>query len=455
MYDYIIVGAGSAGCVLASRLSEDPQTSVLLLEAGGPDEAQEIHIPVAFSKLFQSPLDWNYTTEEEPNLKNRKLYWPRGKVLGGSGSINAMIYIRGNHYDYDHWQELGNQGWSYTDVLPYFKKAENQERGESEYHGTGGPLNVTDRVKNNPLSHAFIEAGKEMSLPENPDFSGESQDGVGVYQVTQRQGRRHSAAVAYLHPALGRPNLTVLTQAHATRVLFEGKRAVGVAYIKDGQPQEIRANKEVILSGGTVNSPQLLLLSGVGPASTLKALGIDVIADLPGVGENLQDHPFVSVCFSSNQPISLANAESVENFQEYMTSQTGPLASNIAEVGGFVKTRPELPEPDLQFHFAPIYYINHGFTMPEGHGFTIGPTLVTPKSRGSVKLHSNDPMQHPAITGNYLADPEDLRVMIEGIKLCRQLADTRAFAELRDQEILPGSQVQSDADLESYIRENL
>lgn len=452
MYDYVIVGAGSAGCVLANRLTEDPQTSVLLLEAGGPDDAQEIHIPLAFSKLFQSALDWTYYTEQEPQLLNRKLYWPRGKMLGGSSSINAMIYIRGNRYDYAHWSELGNTGWSYDEVLPYFKKAENAERGPSEYHGVGGPLNVMERPHTSTLSHAFVQAGVELGYPANDDFNGPSQEGFGLYQVTQKLGRRHSAAVGYLHPALSRPNLTLHTQALTTRLLFAGSRAVGVAYLKDGVEQEVRVNKEVILSGGSVNSPQLLLLSGVGPADQLRSLGIPVVADLPGVGENLQDHLFVSVCYTSTQPVSLYGAETMENLQEYMQFQRGPLTSNVAESGAFLKTSPDRPEPDLQYHFAPVAYINHGFTAPESHGYTLGPTLVTPRSRGRLTLHSTDPSQHPAIFANYLSDEADMRVLVEGVKLARRLANTKAFAPFHEVETLPGPQAQSDDDIIAYIR---
>ncbi len=452
MYDYVIVGAGSAGCVLANRLTEDSQTTVLLLEAGGPDDAQEIHIPVAFSKLFQSVHDWTYYTEPEPQLLNRKLYWPRGKVLGGSSSINAMIYIRGNRYDYDHWSELGNHGWSYDEVLPYFKKAENADLGPSEYHGSGGPLNVMERPHTGPLSHAFVHAGVELGYPANDDFNGPSQEGFGVYQVTQKTGRRHSAAVGYLHPAISRPNLTVETYALTTRVLFDGSRAVGVAYLKDGVEQEVRVNKEVILSGGAINSPQLLLLSGVGPADQLRALNIPVVADLPGVGENLQDHLFVSVCCASTQPISLYGVETMENLQEYMEFQRGPLTSNVAESGAFLKISPDQPEPDLQYHFAPIAYVNHGLTPPDSHGYTLGPTLVTPHSRGRITLHSADPSQHPAIFANYLSHDADMHVLVEGTKLARRLAHTKAFAPFHDVETLPGPQVQSDKDIIDYIR---
>jgi choline dehydrogenase len=452
MYDYVIVGAGSAGCVLANRLTEDPQTTVLLLEAGVPDDMQEIHIPVAFGKLFKTPLDWAYTTEEEPHLDHRTLYWPRGKMLGGSSSINAMIYIRGNRADYDHWRDLGNEGWGYDEVLPYFKKAENQERGASAYHGVGGPLNVMDRRYTNPLSLAFIEAGAELGYPHNNDFNGATQEGFGNYQVTQKQGRRHSASVGYLHPALSRPNLTVETQALATKILFEGTRAVGVAYLKDGTQQEARVKKEVILSGGAINSPQVLLLSGVGPADHLRAMGIGVVADVPGVGQHLQDHPAAMVCYACTQPITLASAETAENLNEYVEHQRGPLTSNVGETGAFLKIAPEAPEPDLQYHFAPVYYINHGFTVPEGHGFTIGPTLVRPQSSGHLELRSTDPTVYPAITANYLASEEDMRVLVEGVKLARRLGQSHAFDAFRGEEALPGPQVASDEEIAAFIR---
>src|SRR5271156_6060220 len=294
-YDYIIVGAGSAGCVLAARLTEDLRTRVLLLEAGGAGGAKEIRSPAAFSKLFKTGVDWNFATEPEPNLHNRRLYWPRGKVLGGSSAINAMIYIRGNRADYDSWRDLGNAGWGFAEVLPYFKKSENQERGASEYHGVGGPVNVADPRYVNPLTRAFLAAAEEIGIASNPDFNGAAQDGAALYQVTQKNGGRCGAADGFLQPARERSNLTVITGAHAARVLIEGMRAVGVAFLRDGAMEEARADGEVILDGGTVNSPQLLLLSGIGPADELKAAGIPAIHDLPGVGKNLQDHPMVSV----------------------------------------------------------------------------------------------------------------------------------------------------------------
>jgi len=452
MYDYVIVGAGSAGCVLANRLTEDPATTVLLIEAGGPDEAQEIHIPAAFSTLFKTPLDWAYETEEQAHLHNRRMYWPRGKVLGGSSSINAMVYIRGNRRDYDHWGELGNEGWSYSDVLPYFKKAENEERGASAYHGTGGPLNVSDHRTLNPLSRAFVEAGVEAGLPLTEDFNGAEQDGVGFYQVTQRQGLRHSAAVGYLHPVLGRPNLTLQTNALVTNVVFEGKRAVGVAYVHNGEKQQVTANKEVILSGGAINSPQLLLLSGVGPADQLKALGIAVVADLAGVGQNLQDHPAAAVLYSTKQPISLAHAMEPENLQNFVENKLGPLTSNVAEAGAFIRTQDGLPMPDLQYHFAPAYFLNHGFTVLEGDGYTIGPCMLHPRSRGYIALRSTDPTEAPIIQPNYFEDESDLQALVEGIKVARKIGETGAFASFRHEETYPGPQVQSDEEIADFIR---
>jgi len=453
MYDYVIVGAGSAGCVLANRLTEDPTTTVLLLEAGGPDEAQAIHIPAAFSALFKTPLDWAYETAEQPHLHSRRLYWPRGKVLGGSSSINAMVYIRGNRRDYDHWRALGNEGWGYSDVLPYFKKSENEERGASAYHGTGGPLNVTDQRTPNPLSYAFVEAGVEAGLALTNDFNGAEQDGVGFYQVTQRQGLRHSAAVGYVHPILSRPNFTLQTHTLVTNVLFEGTRAVGVAYIHNGEKQQVKANKEVLLSGGVINSPQLLMLSGIGPAQHLKALGLPIVADLPGVGQNLQDHPAVVVLYACTQPISLAHAQTPEHLQDFIDNKRGPLTSNVAEAGAFVRTQATLPLPDIQYHFTPVYYLRHGFIVPEGDGYTIAPCVLHPQSRGYIALHSTDPTQAPLIQPNYFADESDMQVLVEGVKMARKLGETRAFAPLRDVETHPGPQVQSDEEIAEYIRD--
>jgi choline dehydrogenase len=451
-YDYIIVGAGSAGCVLAARLTEDPHTRVLLLEAGGPARAREIAIPAAFSRLFKTSVDWNYSTEPEPQLHNRTLYWPRGKVLGGSSAINAMIYIRGNPLDFDDWERFGNPGWSFASVLPYFKKSENQERGPSQFHAIDGPLCVSDLRYINPLTRAFLAGAQEQGLPANPDFNAATQDGVGLYQVTQQNGRRHSASDAFLQPATRRPNLTVLTNAHASQILLDRQRAGGVAYILDAAPQQARATREVLLSAGAVNSPQLLLLSGIGPADELHRAGIAPLHHLPGVGKNLQDHPMVSVGYLCKQPVSLRDAASFPNFLRYLFTRRGPLASNVAEAGLFHRTRPDARVPDLQMLFGPAYYRNHGFDTHPEHCFGFGPTLITPESRGEILLRSNDPLAPPAIRPNYFCASNDLRVVVEGVKLSRAIAHSNAFAPYRGDELHPGPTARTDADLENFIR---
>jgi choline dehydrogenase len=454
-YDYIVVGAGSAGCVLAARLTEDRRTRVLLLEAGGAGGAKEIRIPAAFSKLFKTGVDWNYATEPEPHLRNRRLYWPRGKVLGGSTAINAMIYIRGNRADYDYWRELGNPGWGFAEVLPYFKKSENRERGASEYHGVGGPVNVADPRYVNPLTRAFLAAAGEIGIASNPDFNGEEQDGAALYQLTQKKGARCGAADGYLQPARERSNLTVVTGAHAARVLLEGKRAVGVAFLRDGAMQEARADGEVILAGGTVNSPQLLMLSGIGPADELKAARISAIQDLPGVGKNLQDHPMVSVGYLCTQKVSLDGAETLGNFLRWLVWKNGPLASNVAEAGLFLRTRVGLARPDLQLLFGPAYYRGHGLVRRKEHCFGFGPTLITPESRGEISLRSADPFDAPAIRANYLSTDADLRTMIAGVRLARRLAHAKAFDQFRGEELHPGAAQQSDSEIVEFLRDEL
>lgn len=449
MYDYIIVGAGSAGCVLANRLTEDPDVRVLLLEAGGPDDRPEIRMPIAFTKLFKTAYDWAYETQAQPQLKNRKIDWPRGKVLGGSSSINIMVYTRGSAYDYHQWSEGGNAGWSYADVLPYFKKAECQQDGGSSYHGATGPLHVADQRSPNILSRTFVEAGVEIGLPRNDDFNGETLEGVGLVQVTQKRGTRNSTADAYLRPALKRPNLTLHTDTLVQRIIFDDRRAVGVAYTRAGKEEQASAHQEVILCAGAINSPQLLLLSGVGPAEQLQALDLSVVAHLPGVGQNLQDHLLVPVCYTCSQPVSLAGAQSLKHFLNFVLFKKGPLTSNVGEAGAFYKTSQDLPAPDLEMAFTPLSFLD-----PTHHGYTFGPIGLSPKSRGSIALRSSDPQEAPLIEPHYLEDESDLATLIEGVKLARRLAQADAFAVYRGEEFAPGEQAQSDQEIAAFIREN-
>jgi choline dehydrogenase len=451
-YDYIIVGAGSAGCVLAGRLSEMRAATVLLVEAGGSDAAREVRIPAAFSRLFKTARDWNYATEDEPYLNGRRLYWPRGKMIGGSSSMNAMIYIRGNPADYEHWKQLGNCGWGWADVLPYFEKSEHQERGRSELHGRGGPLWVGDLRYVNELTRAFLGAAREVGIGANADFNGAMQEGAGLYRVTQKNGRRWSASDAYLKPALRRSNLTVLTGAQATRVLVESECAVGVEYVRNRSSAQARAEREVILAAGAVNSPQLLLLSGIGPADELGRMGIRPIHDLPGVGKNLQDHVMVSVAYRSKRPVSLAGAQSLANYLRWRILGRGPLASNVAEAGIFLRTEASLCAPDLQLLFGPAYYVNHGLERRTDHCFGFGPTLLAPESRGTISLRSANPLEAPAIRANYLSSEREMRVMIAGVRLSRDMAHAKSFDEYRGEEMHPGPKVERDDEIASFIR---
>ncbi|HEX3608035.1 MAG TPA: GMC family oxidoreductase N-terminal domain-containing protein [Candidatus Dormibacteraeota bacterium] len=453
MYDYIIVGAGTAGCVLAGRLSEDPDVRVLVLEAGGPDTSDSIHVPVAFGTLFKTALDWDYSSAPEPMCNRRRVYLPRGKTLGGCSSCNAMVYIRGNRIDYDEWRDLGNPGWGYDDLLPYFKRAEDNERGASEYHGAGGPLSVSDGRSRNVMMPAFLEAAQGAGLAANDDFNAAEQDGVGLYQVTQRGGRRCSAAVAYLHPAMQRPNLTVETHVQVHRVLFEGGRAVGVSGSRLGETLEFRCEREVILSGGAYNSPQLLMLSGVGPAAVLGALQIPVVADLPGVGRNLQDHPLCGAVWTTSEPVSLLTAATAENFQAFVESGTGPLTSNIAEAGAFHRTQAGMPAPDIQLLASPVMYLDEGLTPPPDHGFTIVTTILKPGSRGEVTLASADPTAKPLIRHNYYTTPEDLRSMSDGIRLLVEIGSRPELARYCERaHQVPESM--SDADVAAFLARN-
>jgi choline dehydrogenase len=420
VYDYVIVGAGSAGCVLAARLSEDPDVKVALLEAGGADTRPEISMPIAFPMLLKSSVDWDLFGEQEPGLGGRRLFLPRGKVLGGSGSINAMIYVRGNRADYDEWAAGGAEGWSYADVLPYFKRSEDNERGEDEFHGVGGPMAVSDSRSMSPLIETMIEASVLAGHEHNPDFNGAVQEGVGRFQLTQRDGRRCSTAAAFLHPAAHRPNLDVITDAMALRILLDGKLAVGVEVARGGAVEEIRAQRDVILSAGAYQSPVLLMISGIGPADDLAAMGIEVRENLP-VGHNLQDHCMAQLNYETDEP-SLFGTFTPENF-ELLEQGRGPLTSNIPEAGAFFRTRPDLAAPDIEFHYAPSMFYDEGLTAPHTSGFCFGPVVVKPTSRGRVMLRAPLADSKPRVLCNFLTTEEDRRSMIEGVRMAMEIAE--------------------------------
>ncbi|WP_308294977.1 GMC family oxidoreductase N-terminal domain-containing protein [Streptomyces sp. NK08204] len=427
-YDYVIVGAGSAGCVLAARLSEDPEARVALIEAGGPDTAQEIHVPAAFPQLFKSGLDWDLDSDPEPGINGRRSYLPRGKVFGGCSSINAMIYIRGSRADYDGWAAAGATGWSYDEVLPYFRRSEDNERGEDEFHGVGGPLTVSEGRSEHPYTTAFVEAAAQAGHPRNDDFNGATQLGVGRYQLTQRGGMRCSTAVAYLHPALERPNLTVLAPARAHRVVIDGGRATGVEVERDGTVEVVRAEREVILSAGAYESPKLLMLSGIGPAGALSAFGIDVVRDLP-VGQGLQDHYMALLNFRAKGE-SLLGAASPENAALLQSEGRGWLTSNIGESGGFFQTRDGLAGPDVQFHAAPVLFHQEGLGPATEHGLAFGPCVVSPTSRGAVTLRAPRPDTAPRIVHNYLTTAEDRDSIVAGVRIALEIAKQQAVADL-------------------------
>ncbi|ELZ53439.1 MULTISPECIES: GMC family oxidoreductase [Halorubrum] len=454
-YDYVVVGAGSAGCVLANRLTRDPETSVLLLEAGEPDDERNIEIPAAFPELFKTGADWEYYTEPQEHCGGRELYWPRGKTLGGCSSNNAMIYVRGHPSDYDHWAELGNDGWGYDSMLDYFKRAENFGPGGSSYHGEDGPLSVTEQTSPRPASEAFVRAAAAAGYDRNDDFNGETQEGVGLYHVTQKNGKRHSAADAYLKPVLDRPNLTAETGAQVTEVTIEDGRATGVEYRQDGGTRAVGADEEVVLCAGAVNSPHLLMLSGVGDPDHLSEHGVDVAVESPGVGRNLQDHLFVFTVYETADDVStLDDAGGLLDILNWFVFKRGKLTSNVGEAGGFVRTDGDESRPDLQFHFAPSYFMEHGLANPaEGRGLSIGATQLRPESRGRVTLASADPLDAPRIDPNYLAESEDVETLVEGVKRAREIAAQGPLSEYVGREVWPGEDARSDEEIAEHVRE--
>jgi choline dehydrogenase len=457
-FDYVIVGAGSAGCVLANRLTAEGKHSVLLLEAGPRDTNIWIHVPLGYGKLFkEKSVNWMYQTEPEPGLGGRQVFQPRGKVLGGSSSINGLLYVRGQHEDYDRWRQRGNVGWGFDDVLPYFKKAENQTRGSDDYHGTGGPLSVSDWRHADPLSEAFVKAAVETGIPFNPDFNGAAQEGAGSFQTTTRRGRRASSAFCYLRPAKGRKNLSVETSALAQRIVFEGRRARAVEYRQNGHVRTARARKEVLVSSGAYNSPQLLQLSGVGPAELLKQHGIAVVLDAPGVGNDLQDHMQVRIitrCAKSitlndivNHPVRRALAG-----MQYAALRRGPLTIAAGTSGAFFKTNPRLATPDIQIHFIPFSTDKMGEKLHSFSGFTASVCQLRPESRGSLKIRSADPAAPPEIRINYLATETDRTAFIDGIRILRKILAAPALKPYCVNEVYPGSEKTSDEDLLDFCR---
>jgi len=458
--DYVVVGAGSAGCVMAARLSEDPTCRVILLEAGGEDNNMWIHIPLGFGKTFADPrVNWCYETEPDAGAGGRKIFWPRGKVLGGSSSINGMVYIRGQHEDFDHWRQLGNPGWSAADVLPYFRRAEHQTRGEDEFHATGGPLCVSDVKDGHPLCEAFIRACNDAGFQRNDDFNGRDQEGVGYHQTTTRNGKRCSTAVAYLHPVRNRPNLQVITGAHTQKVLFESKRAVGVAFSRNGAGRTVRARKEVILCGGAIGSPQILMLSGVGPQAHLAEFGIPVVHHLPGVGQSLQDHYSAAIKLKCAFPITLndvmqSNFKKLKAGLDYFMFRRGPLTVITADVALFARTRPELATPDVKVSIATFSADRPQDGLHTWSGFTLLVYQLRPESRGEIRLKSADPADQPAMRPNYLSAAMDQRTIVDALKMGRELLGSSHMRAFIESEYVPGPGVTSDEQLLDYARNN-
>ncbi|HUR39933.1 MAG TPA: choline dehydrogenase [Verrucomicrobiae bacterium] len=461
-YDYVIVGGGSAGCVLANRLSADGKHSVCLLEAGPADSNPFIAIPGGILQIIRSKLhNWHFFTEPQRHLDNRPRYWPRGKTLGGSSAINAMCYIRGHARDYDHWASLGNTGWSYRDLLPLFRKSEHHEIGANDFHGTGGPLNVAPLRDPSPLAHAFIEAAEQAGFRRTADFNGAQQEGVGLYEVMQKNGQRCSNAHAFLREAEGRENLTIRTGVHATRVLFDGKRAVGVRVFESGRYLDIAANREVLLAAGAIGSPQLLLLSGVGPRDEIQRHGISLVHELPGVGRNLQDHPdfIITTENTSRLAISfhpLAFWRTIVAVFQYLFKKRGTLTSNSAEAGAFTKSSPSEPIPDLQYHLVVAANTRHAQDLSTLFKFcySLHVCILRPKSRGTVTLRSSDALAAPVIQPNYCEHPEDFEKLVLGFKQARHILSQPAWTAHRGAELEPGMAVQSDEHIRAWVRAN-
>jgi choline dehydrogenase len=463
-FDYVVVGAGTAGCVVASRLSEDSRARVLLLEAGGTDRRIWIQLPIGYGRtLFDEKINWMYDTEAEPGLAGRRLFWPRGRVIGGSGSINAMVYVRGQKQDFDDWREIGNPGWGFEDVLPYFRKSEDHHGGATVCHGAGGPMHVTDiSARTHPLCTLFLEAAGHLGFPRIEDFNGPVGEGAGIYQINTHRGLRASTANAFLRPALRRPNLSVQTKALATRILFEGKRACGIAYLQNGRDITVTARREVILCGGAINSPQLLQVSGVGDPADLAAAGMDVRHALAGVGRNLQDHLAVSYVYRCSRPT--LNDElrplsgKIRAGLRYLVDRGGPLSMSVNQGGAFVRSRSDLARPDLQLYFSPVSYTQtplaeRKLLNPDPFSaFLLSFNACRPTSRGSVRITSADPRRPPAIRPNYLSTDQDVADAKAGCRLLRRLAATRPLADIITGEISPGPGVRTDDDLLADFR---